>query len=190
MATITLTPTTRSQPVSSIPKKTRVHELALVDTCILFRATAAPSILKNVRKLFIPCITDIVESELEHLCFLHNVSLTAFLKTWAKTRRVPGPSLGDFLKKQEPAFKKFLISHYNDARIGLAAFKAGIKVIITDNKKDFIFWEKFGIQVLSYKDVLSRIRAKYHKTDQFSPNHGTSNNILKERGEVSAANAP
>lgn len=190
MATITLTPTTRSQPVSSIPKKTRVHELALVDTCILFRATAAPSILKNVRKLFIPCITDIVESELEHLCFVQGVSLTAFLKIWAKTRRVPGPGLGDFLKQQEPAFKKFLISHYNDARIGFAAFKAGIKVIITDNKRDFIFWEKFGIQVLSYKDVLSRVLALYHITNQSYQNHSTSNNVLKARGEVGAANTP
>ncbi len=167
--------------IGTLSKKARVRELALVDTCILFRATSAPSILKNVRKLFIPCITDIVESELEHLCFVQGVSLTAFLKVWAKTRRVPGPGIRDFLQEQEPGLKAFLIKHYNDARIGFAAIKSGIKTIITDNIRDFIFWKKFGIQILSYKDVLSRVLETHHKGNRRYPNGSAASIITEER---------
>ncbi|MBN2150478.1 MAG: hypothetical protein JW839_03425 [Candidatus Lokiarchaeota archaeon] len=144
----------------------------MVDTCILFRATKKPKILKNLRKWFIPCITDVVESEFEHLCLRKGVSLTKFLRIWAGTRRVRASGFLNFLQRQPRHVREFMEDHENDARIGFAAYKDGINMIITDNKRDFKIWSQFGIQVLSYRDVLWMVLGR-HEGDGWRRRGGT-----------------
>lgn len=149
----------RRAPQPSQPKIHPPRDLALVDTCILFRAIENVRLGVMLRKRFVPCVSDTVESEFEHLCKVKQVPLSSFLRTWAWTRAIHDKRLGrdytTFLATVPASLKAFLDGRSNDARIGFAAYKHDIKTIITDNVKDFSCWASFGITILGSKEVLA-----------------------------------
>lgn len=131
----------------------------MVDTSVLFTALKDPRIMKTIERFSKPCISELVESELEHLVLMKGMNLSRFLVVWARTRTVRCKRIKDhhrkFLEALPEDLQATFASHPQDSLIGYAAYKHGITTIITNNTRDFTVWERFNVRVLTYHEFVN-----------------------------------
>lgn len=139
----------------------------MVDTSVIFSALKNPRLLETINSFFTPCISEVVESELEHLVFKEGIDLSRFLNIWTGTRTVRCNRIKqgyrEFTKSLPVDLQAELACHLNDSLIGYAAYAHGMNIIISNNKRDFRVWEGFNVRVITYHEFLQEYVSRSRK---------------------------
>ncbi len=127
-------------------------EEAMIDTNVLWRMIDEKIPFTRIYRKFKPCLHEIVLLELYKnlkVQSMHPAKILAMLDRFERVH-VKGLQVkfNEFKSKQSEEVNQFMNRNYNDCLIGFTAMLVNIPIIVTENIKDFVIWERYGIQLV------------------------------------------